>query len=75
MVDLTRFLASSVVASSFSFVVCFFLTFLTGTNNGSFSSPSSPSLLGVVLPEFDEDGSSAHSGWQESLVLTTSKRA
>ena len=69
LVALARFVTSTVVASTFSFIVCFFFA-----NNGSCSSPS-PSLLGDVLSEFDEDGSSAHSGRQESLVLTTSRRA
>lgn len=58
----------------FLFRCLLFLCILTGTNNGSCSSPS-PSLLGDVLSEFDEDGSSARSGRQESLVQTTSRRA
>ena len=75
VVALTRFITSTVLASSFSFVDRLFLTFLTGTNNGSCPSSPSMSLVGDDLSEFDVDGSSACSGWQESLVLTTSNKA
>ena len=69
MVALTSFITSTVVASSFTLVDCLFLTFLTGTNNGSCRPSPSTSLVGDDLSEFDVDGSSAYLGWQESLVL------